>query len=117
METGIYGIYFELGDRLSPHGTLFFQNHKIIGHAYGHGKNGIKFDGSYIDNPETQNIEAKIKVTIPVGSDLIVGIAPKSHEQEFEFEIIFPKKTTETRFSIKANSIALEGGISLLRLL
>lgn len=95
MKDGIYSINFEFSNRLGGYVSLFFHNEKIVGSGY----SGIKYDGTYIYNPKTQNIEAKVKIIIPPGGTLIHGITPKGNGQKMEFEINFPNETPKTPFS------------------
>lgn len=93
----IYSFEFEKKNDRRGSAILFFEGQRIIGVN----NIKIKFDGTYINNLKTQNIEAKIKVSLPPGEVLLDNHTPTGSEKEFEFETCFPSKTSISPIQIE----------------
>jgi transcriptional regulator with XRE-family HTH domain len=88
MKNAFYGIQFlgtneeELGA-----GTILLQEGRLFGVDFGK----VKYDGNYNYDNASNLIHAKIKVTIPPGTNVVLPIGPQPVEIAFEVEVTFPK--------------------------
>jgi hypothetical protein len=89
MRDGMYGINFQ-GQQGAGMGVLIFDNGRI----YGTDTEGVRYDGEYLFNENTDMADVKIKVTFPPNVRAVFGI---SNPYEWAFDVT-------TSFNPKQNS-------------
>ena len=96
MREGFYRIDYT-GFAGSGFAILVFDTRTIVGSDMV----GGKYDGENVFNPQTQMLDTRIKVTVPSGAWLVMGIPAQDKEWEFEFSASFPRETSETPLLIQ----------------
>ena len=83
---GFYSAYFT-GVTGSSIGIFLFKGGIVVGADAG----GGKYDGTYIVDSGTQDINASITFTMPVGSNLITGITSEAEPLSIDVPLRLPK--------------------------
>ncbi len=96
MKEGFYSITYTGAAGGSGFGILVFDTGAVIGADAA----GGRYDGTYVYNPKTEMIDAKVKLTVPAGAWLVTGVPAQGEEWSFDFEPSFPRETSETPFQV-----------------
>ena len=96
MKEGFYRIDY-VGTVGRGFGIIVLDTQVVVGTDMA----GGLYDGTYQFNPDTNMLEAKIKVTIPAGAWLVQGIPAQDKKWNFEFEASFRRETTETPVTVQ----------------
>jgi hypothetical protein len=97
MRDGMYGISFQ-GRQSAGMGVLVFD----AGRVYGTDTQGVKYDGEYVFNEDTDQADVKIKVTFPPNVVAVFGVS-NPYEWAFDVTTSFDPKVNSGQLNIKTS--------------